>query len=85
MPKMDFFTTFKRFNDDYNAEELGRLAATARKLAEAVKEVDVVFNNSYEGQGQRNARGIAKIAARLKGGNSTVRAKDRVSNQASKA
>jgi uncharacterized protein YecE (DUF72 family) len=45
-----------RFNYDYPEQELATLAGDIRKLANKVKTAQVVFNNNYEDQGQRNAR-----------------------------
>jgi len=45
-----------RFNYDYPEKELAALASAIRKLANKVTTVQVVFNNNYEDQGQRNAR-----------------------------
>ena len=45
-----------RFNYDYAEAELKALATDIRKLASKVRTVQVVFNNNYEDQGQRNAK-----------------------------
>jgi uncharacterized protein YecE (DUF72 family) len=45
-----------RFNYDYSEQELAALASDIRLLATKVGEVQAVFNNNYEDQGQRNAR-----------------------------
>ena len=45
-----------RFNYDYNDDELSDLAAKITRIAAAVAQTHVVFNNNYEDQGQRNAR-----------------------------
>jgi uncharacterized protein YecE (DUF72 family) len=45
-----------RFNYDYPEQELAALAGDIRRLANQVKITQVVFNNNYEDQGQRNAR-----------------------------
>jgi uncharacterized protein YecE (DUF72 family) len=44
-----------RFNYDYPPHELDELAGEVRRLAERAPRVQVVFNNNYEDQGQRNA------------------------------
>lgn len=54
-------TSAERFNYDYATEELSDIAASVRKLAEKVGEVDVILNNNYEDQGQRNGREIARM------------------------
>ncbi len=43
-----------RFNYDYTADELRRLAKQVDAIA--AKSVHVIFNNNYEDQGQRNAK-----------------------------
>lgn len=45
-----------RFNYDYAEQALAALASDIRQLATKVGEVQVVFNNNFEDQGQRNAR-----------------------------
>ena len=45
-----------RFNYDYTTGELTELAQRIQETAQHVKELDVVLNNNYEDQGQRNAR-----------------------------
>lgn len=57
-------TSAERFNYDYSSEELSKIADNVRKLAENVGEVDVILNNNYEDQGQRNGREIAKMLER---------------------
>lgn len=50
-----------RFNYDYSDDELEQLAAPIRKLAANVALVQVVFNNNYEDQGQRNAATLQQL------------------------
>lgn len=45
-----------RFNYDYADAELAALVSPIRALTSQALEVDVIFNNNYEDQGQRNAR-----------------------------
>jgi len=45
-----------RFNYDYPDDELKDLMPAIDRLADQALEVDVIFNNNYEDQGQRNAR-----------------------------
>jgi len=45
-----------RFNYDYPDAELQDLVPAIDQLANQALEVDVIFNNNYEDQGQRNAR-----------------------------
>ena len=56
-------TSAERFNYDYSTEELSGIADSVRKLAENVGEVDVILNNNFEDQGQRNGREIARMLA----------------------
>lgn len=50
-----------RFDYDYSDGELREIAPSIRKLAGSVSELQVVFNNNNEDQGQRNARSLMKI------------------------
>jgi uncharacterized protein YecE (DUF72 family) len=50
-----------RFNHDYNDEELGGLASQTLEIAKTVERTQVVFNNNWEDQGQRNARTLIPI------------------------
>jgi len=54
-------TSAERFNYDYSTEELSGIADSVRQLAERVSEVDVILNNNFEDQGQRNGREIARL------------------------
>jgi uncharacterized protein YecE (DUF72 family) len=49
-------TSADRFNYDYTTDELTELAGQIQQVAPHVRELDVVLNNNYEDQGQRNAR-----------------------------
>ena len=55
-----------RFNYDYSDIELSALGGRIAKLAERGLDVDVVFNNNMEDQGQRNARSLTGMLAELK-------------------
>ncbi|NMM76075.1 hypothetical protein B2J88_18965 [Rhodococcus sp. SRB_17] len=44
-----------RFNYDYSTEELQGFASDAWRIARRVEMMQIVFNNNYEDQGQRNA------------------------------
>lgn len=50
-----------RFNYDYTEAELKELVPRLRKLAERVDLLQVVFNNNYEDQGQRNGRMLVSL------------------------
>jgi uncharacterized protein YecE (DUF72 family) len=50
-----------RFNYDYSDEELASLAPHIHALAEQALMVQVIFNNNYEDQGQRNAQTLERI------------------------
>lgn len=50
-----------RFNYEYSAQELGGIVGPLKALEGQVEAVHVVFNNNFEDQGQRNARGLAGI------------------------
>lgn len=50
-----------RFNYDYSDSELEELADRIRLLAQQVELVQVIFNNNYEDQGQRNARALQRL------------------------
>lgn len=55
-------TSGERFNYDYSDAELEEFA---RKISDLPAEMtQVVFNNNYEDQGQRNARTLASILDR---------------------
>ncbi|HEX7381945.1 MAG TPA: DUF72 domain-containing protein [Nevskiaceae bacterium] len=51
----------QRFNYDYADAELTQLGDHIRQLAGRVERVQVIFNNNYEDQGQRNARRLRAI------------------------
>jgi uncharacterized protein YecE (DUF72 family) len=46
----------ERFNYDYTTEELADVAAMTRELSRQAEITQVIFNNNYEDQGQRNGR-----------------------------
>ena len=46
----------QRFNYDYSTEELTEVARMTRELSRQTEITQVIFNNNYEDQGQRNAR-----------------------------
>ncbi|MEO7917325.1 MAG: DUF72 domain-containing protein, partial [Dokdonella sp.] len=50
-----------RFNYDYSDAELEALAPNIVALADRALQVQVIFNNNYEDQGQRNAKTLEKI------------------------
>ncbi|MGB4858574.1 MAG: DUF72 domain-containing protein [Dokdonella sp.] len=50
-----------RFNYDYSGAELQALVPNIAALAEQALQVQVIFNNNYEDQGQRNAKSLEKI------------------------
>jgi uncharacterized protein YecE (DUF72 family) len=52
-----------RFNYDYTTEELAELARLTRELSRQVEMTQVIFNNNYEDQGQRNGREMIKLLA----------------------
>jgi uncharacterized protein YecE (DUF72 family) len=52
-----------RFNYDYTTEELAELARLTRELSQQVEMTQVIFNNNYEDQGQRNGREMIKLLA----------------------
>jgi uncharacterized protein YecE (DUF72 family) len=54
-----------RFNYDYPDPELEALAGQVAVLARMGLDTDVVFNNNYEDQGQRNARSMLLVLERL--------------------
>jgi len=55
----------ERFNYDYSQLELEGLAVDIRRLAEQVGDMDVIFNNNNEDQGQRNAQTLMDILGAL--------------------
>lgn len=50
-----------RFNYDYEEKELKELVPRMRDLERRVEMLQVVFNNNYEDQGQRNARSLLQL------------------------
>lgn len=51
----------ERFNYDYSEEELAELVPHIQALGKQAQQVDVLFNNNHEDQGQRNARTLRKL------------------------
>lgn len=60
----DAVASSDRFNYDYPNAELAELALQIRALAVRAALVQVVFNNNYGDQGQRNARTLQALLAR---------------------
>jgi uncharacterized protein YecE (DUF72 family) len=54
-------TASDRFNYDYPNDELSELATSIKQLARGVDRVQVVFNNNYGDQGQRNATTLIEL------------------------
>ena len=54
-------TSAERFNYDYNTAELTELATMIRRLGTQADLTQVIFNNNYEDQGQRNARELTRL------------------------
>ena len=54
-------TSAERFNYDYNTAELTDLARMIRQLGTQADLTQVIFNNNYEDQGQRNARELTRL------------------------
>lgn len=54
-----------RFNYDYSDDELADLARPIRSLARDVEQLQVVFNNNYGDQGQRNGKSLERILGKL--------------------
>ncbi|TMH01781.1 MAG: DUF72 domain-containing protein [Betaproteobacteria bacterium] len=52
-----------RFNYDYTTEELAELARLTRELSRQTEMTQVIFNNNYEDQGQRNGREMIGLLA----------------------
>ena len=50
-----------RFNYDYREAELGALASHISALSSKVQQLQVVFNNNHEDQGQRNAKTLMRL------------------------
>ncbi len=49
-----------RFNYDYSDAELAELARPINELTRQATQVDVIFNNNFEDQGQRNALSLTR-------------------------
>ena len=56
----------ERFNYDYSDDELGEMAKKIVETAGAVKEMQVILNNNYEDQGQRNAKTLMRLVNEMK-------------------
>jgi uncharacterized protein YecE (DUF72 family) len=54
-------TSAQRFNYDYNTAELTDLAKMIRQLGTQADLTQVILNNNYEDQGQRNARELTEL------------------------
>jgi uncharacterized protein YecE (DUF72 family) len=54
-------TSAERFNYDYNTTELTDLTRMIRELGTQADLTQVIFNNNYEDQGQRNARELRRL------------------------
>jgi len=50
-----------RFNYDYSDQELSEIAPKMRRLAQDTLNVQGIFNNNYEDQGQRNAATLQRL------------------------
>ena len=50
-----------RFNYDYTQSELSELVPRLQSMERYVEVLQVVFNNNYEDQGQRNGRALIKL------------------------
>lgn len=50
-----------RFNYDYTREELAQLVPELKAMERRVEVLQVVFNNNYEDQGQRNGRALMEL------------------------
>ena len=61
-----FKSSAERFNYDYNSEELQDMAERIHRLAPHVKELQVVLNNNYEDQGQRNGKELMRLVDQLR-------------------
>jgi uncharacterized protein YecE (DUF72 family) len=53
----------ERFNYDYTTQELVDVAERTRELSRQAEITQVIFNNNYEDQGQRNGREMIKLLA----------------------
>ena len=53
----------ERFNYDYTTEELEELARLTHELSRRAELTQVIFNNNYENQGQRNGREMIALLA----------------------
>ena len=54
-------TSVHRFNYAHNTAELTDLATMIRELGAQADLTQVIFNNNYEDQGQRNARELTRL------------------------
>ena len=55
----------QRFNYDYDTAESTELSERIRRLGSQTELTQVVFNNNYEDQGQRNARELTRLLATI--------------------
>jgi uncharacterized protein YecE (DUF72 family) len=53
----------ERFNYDYTTDELTDIARMTRELSRQAELTQVIFNNNYEDQGQRNGREMIALLA----------------------
>lgn len=51
----------ERFNYDYSESELKALSEPLQELAARVRRTEVIFNNNYQDQGQRNGRLLQRL------------------------
>jgi uncharacterized protein YecE (DUF72 family) len=54
-----------RFNYDYTTEELTAVAEMTREISRQAEITQVIFNNNYQDQGQRNGREMIKLLASI--------------------
>ena len=64
--KKGLSSSAERFNYDYTDEELGEMSTKIVETASAVKEMQVILNNNYEDQGQRNAKTLIRLVTEMK-------------------
>ena len=64
--KKGLSSSAERFNYDYTDQELGEMAKKVVETAGAVKEMQVILNNNYEDQGQRNAKTLMRLVDEMK-------------------
>jgi len=54
-------TSAERFDYDYSTMELEELADSIEKISQLTSRTQIIFNNNYENQGQRNALELIRI------------------------